>query len=889
MSGPPEQRPRQELRIALMMNGGVSLAIWMGGVTLELDRVRRADGAYGQLLDLTETEARIDVVGGASAGGINGAVLALAIARGNTVEGVRDLWMQDGDIAGLLRDPAEDDAQKSLLMGDGQLLVKLHEALTQIGQGGRCPVDEGVPLHLSITGTIPKGTLTRYPDAFGAMIPDVTHRALFQFRRPATPSFAEKWPDDFALEARSDTADLTAARLALAARSSASFPAAFEPSSVPVGNASGPLHPDMAGIADFDEGQLVIDGGVLVNTPIEAVLDAIRALPAERPVRRVLGYVVPNPAAPSELPAEDPSPVDVVVDALSRLPRVQSVGRELEEIKQNNEDVQRRREARRRLLESGDADSLLAAAAPLLQAYLGTRREGAAEEITQLIVKATGARPVPDAEQLDRLRFALRELDQPPWLPQWRPPRGGGQVNFGEVPVTPWEWGFAPLQNAANLALQAVRAAATASRREQPEQTSSRAAAIAEERRTLHRVLGELGRVWDSHTRYWEDAALELFGAPGGDRDPDVDRIRTAAAGWEPLRGRLDGVAGELAGLLSDLRLRLDRLGSPGGRDGGEGAPAESALPILDVIDPGSREGVLRPVLALEVIQRSAGAQLAGIEQATELVLMSATANAFGRERPAAGKLAGLQAGHFGAFYKASWRANDWMWGRLDGADRLVRTLLDPARVKRRLDADDGAEGKLSVEQALSEIRRIACPQDGSEEAAWLAAEWEHRKDEASIRAALVDLSGTDGEPQETALAPAYEAIARRVQIEIVVEELPRVAAAVPLDRRAGGIPNSSGMQWYRRYFEDRSPKLSETFAAFEACQIGAEKLKDEVDSRRFMKVSTKAVAVVGSMLAGALGRAKALKLLKLPLAAIRRLLLIAYRIARAFPPPGEV
>jgi hypothetical protein len=71
------------------MNGGVSLAIWMGGVTYELDRIRRHDGAYGELLELTRSVARIDVIPGASAGGIDGALLAMAIARGTTVDVIR--------------------------------------------------------------------------------------------------------------------------------------------------------------------------------------------------------------------------------------------------------------------------------------------------------------------------------------------------------------------------------------------------------------------------------------------------------------------------------------------------------------------------------------------------------------------------------------------------------------------------------------------------------------------------------------------------------------------------------------------------------------------------------------------------------------------------------
>jgi hypothetical protein len=41
-------------------------------------------------------------------------------------------------------------------------------------------------------------------------------------------------------------------------------------------------------------------------------------------------------------------------------------------------------------------------------------------------------------------------------------------------------------------------------------------------------------------------------------------------------------------------------------------------------------------------------------------------------------KLTGLQLGHFAGFYRHSWRANDFMWGRLDAATRIVDFLVDP-------------------------------------------------------------------------------------------------------------------------------------------------------------------------------------------------------------------
>jgi hypothetical protein len=39
-------------------------------------------------------------------------------------------------------------------------------------------------------------------------------------------------------------------------------------------------------------------------------------------------------------------------------------------------------------------------------------------------------------------------------------------------------------------------------------------------------------------------------------------------------------------------------------------------------------------------------------------------------------KLAGMAVMHFGAFFKRDGRENDYLWGRLDGAERLIGILL---------------------------------------------------------------------------------------------------------------------------------------------------------------------------------------------------------------------
>ena len=42
-------------------------------------------------------------------------------------------------------------------------------------------------------------------------------------------------------------------------------------------------------------------------------------------------------------------------------------------------------------------------------------------------------------------------------------------------------------------------------------------------------------------------------------------------------------------------------------------------------------------------------------------------------------KLRGVAIMHFGAFFRRAWRENDYLWGRLDGAERLLWLLGDPS------------------------------------------------------------------------------------------------------------------------------------------------------------------------------------------------------------------
>jgi patatin-related protein len=115
-----------EARLAVVCYGGVSLAIYMSGITREIQElvtgsaVRLADAkpsgtaaVYADLLDALEKAASdrgdphriqvgVDVVAGTSAGGINGICLTRALDGDYSQEAIRDFWITEGDFGKLL-------------------------------------------------------------------------------------------------------------------------------------------------------------------------------------------------------------------------------------------------------------------------------------------------------------------------------------------------------------------------------------------------------------------------------------------------------------------------------------------------------------------------------------------------------------------------------------------------------------------------------------------------------------------------------------------------------------------------------------------------------------------------------------------------------------------
>lgn len=310
----------RQLRLALGMRGGVSLAVWIGGATVEVDHLVRGDvGFWRELLAPSAyDDVIVDVVAGASAGGLNGVLLAASQQYGFRLDAVRDLWLQVGGIEQLLRRPERpDDASPSLLDGDRQFLRVVHDkldALIAAADGAAPTTRPGIDLQLSATLVEPIVRPARSP--IDEQLDERRSRARFHFRHD--PVLGES---DFPL--RRPRLDAALWRLALAARATSSYPVAFEGSMVrstraatfsapdddtpgrlvdmrgvfsdravptaPTGDGSAPAA-DAARPSDF----VVADGGILDNIPLGKAITAIQQSAADRRTTRFLMYLQPG-------------------------------------------------------------------------------------------------------------------------------------------------------------------------------------------------------------------------------------------------------------------------------------------------------------------------------------------------------------------------------------------------------------------------------------------------------------------------------------------------------------------------------------------------------------------------------------------------------------------
>ena len=329
---------RRRLRVALAMKGGVSLAVWIGGAVTELDVLRRirlagtrdapeayllmptnrrvgsADGSkhaehmlstHHDLITRATQYARamhsrgydaieFDVLAGASAGGLNAVMYGVAQRAGTTTDTVLDLWRESGDVWRLLRGRGVRSVD-SVLNGDGYFWGEMLTTLTDLNTR---PDAHGLtaPVSIDLSATVLDGEGSSERGTREG-------KAHFRFSgglggEDAGRDIPSHRSERAGPEDASAAANVSLTRLAYAARTTSSFPGAFEAAKI----YSGPDVPD--GAVDMSSAFhayrdafpfRVVDGGVTDNVPIDRALRAIRNRSAETYVNRALVYLDPSP------------------------------------------------------------------------------------------------------------------------------------------------------------------------------------------------------------------------------------------------------------------------------------------------------------------------------------------------------------------------------------------------------------------------------------------------------------------------------------------------------------------------------------------------------------------------------------------------------------------
>ncbi|MGW1377521.1 patatin-like protein [Streptomyces sp. NPDC002446] len=860
---------RSELRLAATFTGGVSLAVWMGGVAREMNLLTGADrpgvnapaahkdqrvrAKYQQLLRLLRLDVSVDVLSGTSAGGINAAVLGLATVRGCDIGILRDLWLDEGSLGALLRNPSE-HAPPSLLQGDEVLLRGLRQALQELVSDA--PDARGVaddPTRVFITTTLLAGLERTFGDDYGSPIRDTIHQGLFTFN-------GQQLSDDAVV-----------APLALAARSSASFPGAFEPSFVPVGTAgTDDGHVDMAPyVRDDTRTQFCADGGLLANRPLGPALQAVFDRPAEREVHRILAYVVPSPGLPAPSAAAAPLQGDIpavgpaLIADLNAL-QSQSITAELTALATHNERARTRQRAESRLaLLAGPKGNLavgqLHTEFRAIQAQ-SLARAAANETLRQLTsdgARAADDRPVGFGADLDTLTTAAAATIREAL------PADLAATDDNLFDQLAW-FGRSVLDGAKATVLRLVKGGfdMPSANREALDQLVSEVH-HAMPARSAADLSAKIREVLTSDVPLPPDGVSELASSPAWlaavrSQLPTAERSDLADA-WRALadvvlRARdilLPPQPADVA-LAADLTAILHHLTDTAL----ETHPPDEPAPV-----------VARRLFYLQAAERVLYPDEPAAQQVVKLAQMSAnTRTNLDPRTLAEEKLTGLQLHHFGAFYKRSWRANDWMWGRLDGAGWLVHVLLSP-RLLARLASNLGEPFEQELRTGLCDIAGTEEPPPG------------------------VFDPFPDGRPGELAflrapgapydLPPSFPTtslwVASGLQRLIAAEELSCVAQQAELDRKEGTADTAKEfLAAYHRKAAAQGPDsaaplqpddIEELLAA---CRISQETFAEERGTKLLTRTIVRSAAVaVNAVEAGTVGG----KYLRLPFRVVSKTL----------------
>lgn len=663
------------------MNGGVSLAVWMGGVSAEIDRLRLAGreaaggdavlGLWAELVNALHVRVTVDVVAGTSAGGLNGAALATSIARGTGLPDLRGTWLDVASIKRLAGYENEAEGDRPSVLNGEMFAVQIHDVFGGIKESaGPPPTIGGLSedtvdalaaalaqeaaspraVTLYTTATSLRGEVQKYADATGEEFDQIEYRIVCEFRRDLHGH------DGFAGDEATD-------QLSRAARASASFPVAFAPtffSANGVGDGSDPLTegPDMNTVAKLEGGsRWVIDGGVLDNEPFGPVLDEIARRPIDADVDRVVAYVVPEGGLVETRADRFDDKQGMIGPTLAalNLPREVNLANQLDRLRQMERDVRATRDDDRELFDRAAAGGLDQAVTELLDQYRATRLAAAVWE-ARVVGAATADATVQTLSAPDEVR--VDDGDRHAWLPT------SADLRLGDR----WRWGPSAAERVLRLAMSLQRRAA----REHPGDEAVSRALVALSAAQWH----------VQETRRAAQGALKTkIEARGGAAMTDREVLDLLDAHYDSEEGRRTEAA-----ILDGLRFGLGHL--PGDVDADTFANAALKVEVVRRATAGTSP--YRPTPRFRFYRF-------GANYGSPLVHG-------GRSLP--NKLLGLRAGHFGGFLDRWWRAYDWTWGRMDGATQLVGMLTNPRALEARFGDGTMADfGDAEANEAFADLR----------------------------------------------------------------------------------------------------------------------------------------------------------------------------------------
>ena len=712
----------KELRIALICYGGISLAVYMHGITKEVWRLAKASRAYhageapGQgseavyhtllhrIAEEAEVELRVlvDILAGASAGGINAIFLAHAIAGGQPLDPLTDLWLDSADVDRLL-DPTVSGVSRFAKLG----AVPIAWALSS--RSGT--VDETVePEHRAevraklanfvrakwfappFGGAILTNLIL---DAFDAMdaaprgeplLPEYQPLDLYvtvtDFRGYPAPLRLNSPPEVVEREHRltvsfhgapgEDREFADPIELTFAARATASFPGAFPPFTVKeldqVIEQRKKIWPSrerflaralprQAVLGDA-ENTVLIDGSVLANAPFRPAIGALEKRPARREVDRRFVYIDPKPGMKSVRltggPESDlPGFFATILGALSDIPREQPIRDNLEAIERLSSRIRRLRrivesmqpEVEAAIERSLGATFFLARPTPkrlaawrsrahelaalsagyAYAAYAHLKLSAVVEETIDGIFRLGGGGDKPAKE---KLRQAV-----------WGAVRARGLVDPDAVTALRTRDDMIAFLRDFDLGFRTRRLRFAARRLIHPDESFD---AGHEQREAIRQELNDLlSRYYDRVPDWDEDPVHDVFAA--AEREPEAAMAAYAERlGLRALDQHTDLTLAEAFSALprpDRRKLILTYLGYP--------FYDVATLPLLQ----GEGLDEFDPVKVDRISPDDAVAIRKGGTAAT---------------------LKGIQFNSFGAFFSRAYRENDYLWGRLHGADRLI-------------------------------------------------------------------------------------------------------------------------------------------------------------------------------------------------------------------------